>query len=103
MGAEKNQLPSANPFALRRQFRNVAWRRVEAIAFDSLPRLAACQDLHPDGTAWSDEDRGALLDDYWDSFDDLTLDQGARASSHAVIREGDQARELLSRYLPAVQ
>ena len=86
---------------MRRQFRNVAWRRVEAIAFDSLPRLAACQDLHPDGTAWSDEDRGALLDDYWDSFDDLTLDQGARASSHAVIREGDQARELLSRYLPA--
>ena len=100
-GSGENQLPSANPFALRRQFRNAAWRRVEAIAFDSLPRLAACQDLHPDGTAWSDEDRGALLDDYWERFEDLTLDQGARASSHAVISEGDQARELLSRYLPA--
>ncbi|ETI82460.1 MAG: hypothetical protein Q618_VCMC00001G0041 [Varibaculum cambriense DORA_20] len=66
-----------------------------------MPRLAACQDLHPDGSAWSDEERGALLDDYWERYDDLPLDQGARASSHAVIREGDQARELLSRYLPA--
>ena len=100
-GSGENQLPSANPFALRRQFRNVVWQRVEAIAFDSLPRLAACQDLHPDGSAWSDEERGALLDDYWERYDDLPLDQGARASSHAVIREGDQARELLSRYLPA--
>ena len=66
-----------------------------------MPRLQDCQDLHPEGSTWSDEDRGALLDDYWERFDDLTVDQGARASTHAAIREGEQARELLSRYLPA--
>ena len=86
---------------MRRQFRNAAWKRVEAVAFDSLPRLTDCQDLHPEGTEWSDEERGALLDDYWEHYDDLQLDQGARASNHAVISEGENARELLSRYLPA--
>lgn len=92
---------SANPFALRKALRNESWQRVEAVAFDDVNRLQAGALLRADGSSWSTADYKELLDDYWERYDDLVLDQEARSASHAVINEGEQAREVLSRYLDA--
>ena len=85
-GVSDPSLLSANPRALRRMVRNHFFRHIELFAFEREEALAELDDYLEDAPDWPDE-----MDAYFDEYDDLGVDAGARSPDLVLITENGRS------------